>query len=256
MVIPLTHVALILKAKKKNKRKTMMNNIRNTMCRLSDLTQGQIDSLVYAMPDSKYYQWGAVELLIGFHEDGNSGTWAGFGCPKIVTYTEMMQLLKGKDMNKQTAQEQMAVMQIEMDKLKAIIDKPEVKTGRVLGLDCLKRNAEYWYVWNSVEMSSMDSDEIDKSRIQAGNAFYDKETAERHLEYLKLEQELRRAQAADGEATGYERYNVIFNGKDRKLHTPKALVFHEKISFNTEEARDKFRNTHTDEQLTLLIRGV
>jgi hypothetical protein len=256
MVIPLTPEALILREKKnKRKTKTMINNIKNTMCRLADLTQEQIDSLQKEMPYGQF-DFRHNEPYIGVTKAGGWGTWEGAHYPAIKTYAGMMQLLKGKDMNKQTAQEQMAVMQIEMDKLKAIIDKPEAKTGRVLCMDDLERNARYWYVWNSVKSSRMDYDGTDNSRIDAGNAFHDEQSAERHLEYLKLEQELRRAQIADGEATGDERYDVILNCKDGKLHSPKALVFHEKISFNTVEARDRFRSTHTDEQLTLLIRGV
>jgi hypothetical protein len=228
----------------------IMNDIKNTMCRLSDLTQEQIKSLVDAMPRSPYFDFNEEEF-IGANVNSDWGTWDNrFHTPTIILYSNMMQLLKGKDMNKQTAQEQMAVMQIEMDKLKAIIDKPEAKTGRVLGLDCLKRNAEYWYVWNSVERSSMDGDEIDKSRIQAGNAFHDRETAKRHLEYLKLEQELRRAQVADGGA-GKEVIAIYHY----RVKNSTSFLFH-KVSFNTQEARDKFRKAHTDEQLTLLIRGV
>jgi hypothetical protein len=229
-----------------------MNNIKNTMCRLSDLTQEQIDSLVEAMPDSNYYQWGVVERLIGFHEDGNSGTWAGFGCPEIVTYTEMMQLLKGKDMNKQTAQEQMAVMQIEMDKLKAIIDKPEAKIGRVLVGGDLNCNDRYYACTGSVAVLSFSNDSLDRGFIEAGVAFHDKETAEKHLEYLKLEQELRRAQIADGGAG----INTILLRRNNSLGNEIGSIYHEKISFKTREARDSFRKAHTDEQLTLLIRGV
>jgi hypothetical protein len=253
MVIPLTHVALILR--KKNKRKTMMNNIRNTMCRLSDLTQEQKVSLVSEMPDSYFFNFNSDEGFIGFWSDGRTGTWVGDAAQTIISYTEMMQLL-GKDMNKQTAQEQMAVMQIEMDKLKAIIDKPEVKTGRVMSVEDLEVGYEYFHASRNTVRYVFSGDMMDRGLIDVGNAFHDRETAKKHIEYLKLEQELRRAQIADGEATGYERYNVILNCKEGKLHSPKALVFHEKISFNTQEARDKFRNTHTDEQLTLLIRGV
>jgi hypothetical protein len=117
---------------------SVMNNIKNTMCRLSDLTQEQRDSLVKAMPDSDLCDFSTGAPLIGVTRCGTWGTWEGFERPTIVTYTEMMQLLGVKDMNKQTAQEQMAVMQVEMDKLKAIIDKqeakPEVKTGRVMSV--------------------------------------------------------------------------------------------------------------------------
>jgi hypothetical protein len=230
----------------------MMNNIKNTMCRLSDLTQEQIDSLSEEMPDNGFLEIVASEYLIGYSPSGNAGTWNEFenAATKIVTYTEMMQLL-GKDMNKQTAQEQIAVMQIEMDKLKAIIDKPEAKTGRVLCMDDLERNARYWYVWNSVKSSRMDYDGTDNSRIDAGNAFHDEQSAERHLQYLKLEQELRRAQINDG---GRGRYVLVIDGRDSICSIDS--LYYEKISFSTQEARDRFRSTHTDEQLTLLIRGV
>jgi hypothetical protein len=72
-------------------------NITNTMCRLSDLTQEQIDSLVDAIPKSGLCDFSTGSPLIGATRCGNWGTWAGFEGPKIVTYTEMMQLL-GKTM--------------------------------------------------------------------------------------------------------------------------------------------------------------
>jgi hypothetical protein len=248
MVIPLTPEALILR-EKKNKRKTMMNNITNTMCRLSDLTQEQIDSLVIAMPTTPYFNFADSEVLIGFH-DSDVGTWRSEHVMKIVTYTEMMQLL-GNNMNKQTAQEQMAVMQIEMDKLKAIINKPEAKTGRVMLTGELSHNDKY-YIFTGVGDVSFSHDKLDRKLIEAGIAFHDKESAARHLEYLKLEQELRLAQIADGGAG----INTILLRRNNSIGNELASIYHEKISFNTREARDTFRSTHTDEQLTLLIRGV
>jgi hypothetical protein len=233
----------------------MMNNIKNTMCRLSDLTQEQIDSLLYIMPYGRF-DFSAGEPYIGVTESGGWGTWAGATKPTIILYSNMMQLLKGKDMNKQTAQEQIAVMQIEMDKLKAIIDKPEVKTGRVMHSDELRNGVIYYTIKSAVHTYSFSNDSLDNKHILLGTAFHDKETAEQYLEYLKLEQELRRAQAADGGTRSCKKYTVIINNTDGRLYTPKPVVFHEKISFNTEGARDRFRNTHTDEQLTLLIRGV
>jgi hypothetical protein len=228
----------------------MMNNIKNTMCRLSDLTQQQIDSLVDAMPDDGFTDFSG-DGFIGVNTNGHWGTFAGLNNPTIILYSSMMQLL-GKDMNKQTAQEQMAVMQIEMDKLKAIIDRPEVKTGRVMSPDDLKYGVHYWCVYSDFQMGTFTYDMVDIRRIEAGLAFHDKETAEKHLEYLKLEQELRRAQIADGGAG----INSILLTKNGSLHNELASVYHEKISFNTREARDAFRNTYTKEQLTLLIRGV
>jgi hypothetical protein len=254
MVIPLTLEVLILR-EKKNKRKTMMNNIKNTMCRLADLTQEQIDSLVIAMPSSPFLS--TLRRREGFSKIGFSGTDAGFwngrvGFDTILTYAEMMQLLKGNNMNKQTAQEQMAVMQIEMDKLKAIIDRPEAKTGRVMSGGELELNARYWYVWNSVKYSVMDSDRTDKALIDTGSAFHDKQSAERHLEYLKLEQELRRAKITDGGEGAY----ILVLSNSGLIHKQSDLINYHKICFNTHSARKAFRTAHTDEQLTLLIRGV
>jgi hypothetical protein len=232
----------------------MMNDIKNTMCRLSGLTQEQKDSLRGEMPSGQF-DFRHNEPYIGVTKAGNWGTWAGAHYPAIKTYAGMMQLLKGKDMNKQTAQEQMAVMQIEMDKLKAIIDKPEAKTGRVMRVCDVERNSVYYSVSHTLltSVSSFGGHAVDTLRVDTGTAFHDKETAEKYLEYLKLEQELRRAQIADG-GTGGE-YCVLL-GKTGKINPGMSCAYYEKISFNTEFARDVFRNTHTDEQLTLLIRGV
>jgi hypothetical protein len=72
-------------------------NIKNTMCRLSELTPVQKHNLIAAMPNSDYWQWASDECFIGFDESGASGTWESVGHEDIVTYTEMMQLL-GKTM--------------------------------------------------------------------------------------------------------------------------------------------------------------
>ena len=229
-----------------------MNNIKNAMCRLSDLTQGQIDSLVEAMPDSCCFDFYGDETHIGVTRSGNWGTWGGCRNPSIRTYAGMMQLLGKKDMNKQTAQEQMAVMQIEMDKLKAIIDKPEVKTGRVLSVGDLELNAKYWFVYTGVSRTSMDNNVFDRARIETGSAFHDKESAEKYLEYLKLEQELWIAQAADDGAGTH----VILLTTRGVLKTERSPEYIEKISFKTKDARDRFFAVHTREQLILLIRGV
>ena len=85
--------------------------IKNTMCRLADLTQEQIDSLVDVMPDNGRFDFLNLEGFIGFSSLGTAGTWKGIDNPTIVTYTEMMQLL-GVDMSKATAQEQMKILQV------------------------------------------------------------------------------------------------------------------------------------------------
>jgi hypothetical protein len=75
-------------------------NITNTMCRLSDLTQEQMDSLVDAMPSSGFYKINDTEPFIGVKLNGTWGTWYGNSSPKIISYKEMMQLL-GKTMGNQ-----------------------------------------------------------------------------------------------------------------------------------------------------------
>jgi hypothetical protein len=229
----------------------MMNNITNTMCRLSDLTREQANNLVAEMPSGRF-DFGSLENVIGAARSGNWGTWVGgIAHPTIVTYAEMMQLLKGKDMNKQTAQEQIAVMQIEMDKLKAIIDKPEVKAGRVMSVEDLKYGAQYFYTIGSVNTNTFRNDSIDRGIITVGAAFHDKETAGKYLEYLKLEQELRRAQIADG-GTGEK---VIAAHSDNAIISLDS-IYHHKVSFTTSAARDAFIAAHTIKQIILLIRGV
>jgi hypothetical protein len=76
-------------------------DIINTMCRISDLTPVQKHNLIADIPKSEYFQWSFNEVLIGFDDDGDSGTWVGRNNTKIVTYTEMMQLL-GKTMKEFT----------------------------------------------------------------------------------------------------------------------------------------------------------
>ena len=229
-----------------------MNDIKNTMCRLSDLTKEQVDSLVGAMPDSDFFDFYGNETHIGVTTSGSWGTWLGL-LPSIKTYAGMMQLLKGKDMNKQTAQEQMAVMQIEMDKLKAIIDKPEVKTGRVMSADDLERGDLYWCVYGDTQLRTFTECPVDFRRIDAGLVFHDDTSAERHLEYLKLEQELRIAQQADGGVGDYA--IIIASGVSGELGQIVSPLY-EKVAFRTTTARNRFFALHTSEQLTLLIRGV
>jgi hypothetical protein len=226
-----------------------MNDIKNTMCRLRALTREQIYNLQKVMPYGAF-DFISDEPCIGVTSGGTWGTWAGAENPTIVTYTEMMQLL-GKDMNKQTAQEQMAVMQIEMDKLKAIIDKPEAKTGRVMNVSDLQLDTCFWSAWDKPRGITFRGDNTDKRLVEAGIAFHDKETAEKHLKYLKLEQELRRAQIADGGAGE----KVIAAHSDNAIVSLES-IYHHKVSFTTDAARDAFIAAHTIKQIILLIRGV
>ena len=74
-------------------------DIKNTMCRLSDLTQEQIDSLVKVMPKGKY-NFFTGEDAIGVTPAGSWGTWEVIKVNrKLISYDEMMKLLTGKSMD-------------------------------------------------------------------------------------------------------------------------------------------------------------
>lgn len=68
-------------------------NIKNKYCLLSELTQTQIDKLVYFMPNNAYFNLPTYEFYIGFNEDGESGTWVDAMKDEIITYKEMLSLL-------------------------------------------------------------------------------------------------------------------------------------------------------------------
>ena len=69
-------------------------DIKNTLCRLADLTKKQVHSLRVAMPDSDYFDFHHRDEFIGFAPCGATGTFHNVTGPTIVTYTEMMQLIK------------------------------------------------------------------------------------------------------------------------------------------------------------------
>ena len=70
-------------------------NITNKYCRLSELTQAQIDELKGLMPDSPYWHRTSHHTLIGFTTNGNAGLWSRDPSDgdEIITYKEMLALL-------------------------------------------------------------------------------------------------------------------------------------------------------------------
>ena len=70
--------------------------ITHTKCRLSDLTDKQIASLQAAMPKSDLFHFSLSEPFIGFSSNGRSGTWRFCKDDALITYKEMMALLKPK----------------------------------------------------------------------------------------------------------------------------------------------------------------
>ena len=160
-------------------------------------------------------------------------------------------------MNKKTAQEQLTAMQVEMDKLKAIIDTPEVKAGRVMDVNDLDN---FFYVTNErcqptrIGVMHYDAKKL-LNLVSMGVIFHDEKACSDYIEYLKLEQELRIAQAARSADGKGVTFNIILDCRGNII-THSYTNYHHKVFFYTQKARDRFRNKHTDEQLTLLIRGV
>jgi hypothetical protein len=109
-------------------------NIKNTMCRLSDLTQEQVNNLVAAISESDYCQWELDDCLIGFYCYGDTRTWEGPENPTIVTYTEMMQLLKKtmKEFTKSDLKTGMFVKQREGMYMLVLEDRAVGNTGFTL----------------------------------------------------------------------------------------------------------------------------
>ena len=73
-------------------------DIKNTMCRISELLPSEVNSICCAMPNGSDFDFHGDELFIGFSKYGFPGTWIGGLNPTIISYDEMMQLLTGKSM--------------------------------------------------------------------------------------------------------------------------------------------------------------
>jgi hypothetical protein len=240
-----------------------MNNITNTMCRLSDLSTTQVSLLRKLLPGSMCFDFHHFEPFIGFSTTGTAGTWKGTDSTTVVTYATMMELLQGKPMNtKEQAQSQYLVVQAEMERLKAIIDTPEPVVpklvGRVLHHSDLSIDQRYYLcVASGVSViCSYSRSKIDNSRILSGLAFYDEDTATKYVEYLKLEHELRMAQALEATPRypdGLTHYLYLRNPDE--LNTNSGYIHH-KVHFNTSQALQQFQRKYTRQQLILLIRGV
>jgi hypothetical protein len=75
-------------------------NIKNKYCRLSTLTQFQIDELRGLMPDTHFFDFLREEPLIGFTCGGSAGTFQQAADDEIITYKEMLYLLGVKEEEK------------------------------------------------------------------------------------------------------------------------------------------------------------
>lgn len=162
-------------------------------------------------------------------------------------------------MNKQEAVKQLEALQAEVEKLKAIIEKPdepEVFHGRYLreGLGI----SHWWLVGNGEYRCDRDpSDESSKF----GLCFASEEVIKQHREHLRLMQEARVAMAKSWGnekvdwTNEYQEKHVItiFAGKPT---TEEHTFRYHPIYFKTIEDMNQFFNRHSEEQLKLMIMGV
>ena len=135
---------------------------------------------------------------------------------------------------------------------KTIIDAPEPKTGRVMSVDDLG-GSFYRIMLNRPQKSSTECAQfgVIENWVDIGIIFHDAKSCEQYIEYLKLEQELRVAQIADG-GTGI--YAVVIDSKGDL--EAKVDYWFSKVSFKTRSGRDIFTVDKINDQLELLIRGV
>jgi len=139
--------------------------------------------------------------------------------------------------------------------LQEIIDAPEPKTGRVMSVDDLGK--VFYQVCTSGVISTKHINATDDLplRVSLGQAFHDRASCEKYIEYLKLEQELRVAQISDGFIKWNTGSSCISICND-EIILVNTLYYFQKIAFRGIAARNKFANEHTEEQLKLLIVGV
>ena len=71
-------------------------NITNTYCKLKNLTLNQIETLQGLMPTSNLFDLDSTDNIIGFRCDGMAGTFTYDSGDSLISYKEMMQLLKPK----------------------------------------------------------------------------------------------------------------------------------------------------------------
>ena len=162
-------------------------------------------------------------------------------------------------MNKQEAVKQLEALQAEVEKLKAIIEKPDephVFQGRYLreGLGIshwwLNTNGEHTYIKQTSDKTS-----------ELGLCFATVEDVKQYREHLRLMQEARVAMAKSwGDvkvdwANDYQKKYIIkmFAGKvTKETYTQTYYPIH----FRTAEDREQFFSRHSDDELKLMIMGV
>lgn len=162
-------------------------------------------------------------------------------------------------MNKQEAAKQLEALQAEVEKLKAIIEKPdepEVFHGRYLreGLGIshwwLNVSGEHTYIKQTSDKTS-----------ELGLCFASEEAAKQYREHLRLMQEARVAMAKS-----WGDVKVDWTDDDQKKHvitifagkptTETHLLRYHPIHFRTAEDREQFFNRYSEDELKLMIMGV
>lgn len=161
-------------------------------------------------------------------------------------------------MNKQEAMKQLEALQAEVEKLKAIIEKPDephVFQGRYLreGLGV----GHWWFnIMGEYKYMKQPSDKTS----ELGLCFATEEDIKQHKEHLRLMQEARVAMAKSwGDvkvnwANEHQKKHIIkmFAGKPTtETYTQSYYPIH----FRTAEDREQFFNRYSEDELKLMIMG-
>ena len=190
-----------------------MRTITKTVCMLDEISMIEFTHIKKLMGQSDDYTTGQDENCIGFGVISKPGCW---WCESednnwtILTYDEMVNLLSPQPIKlsaKALAESQLLcaksqagdIYQLiidnhaEQQRLQAIIDRPEVKTGRIIFVDDIKIGEGY-YVPSLIGNNSVifHSSEFDKSMISKGVAFFDNESCSEYTQSLIDEQSRRR----------------------------------------------------------------
>ena len=163
-------------------------------------------------------------------------------------------------MNKQQASERLKQLESEVAKLKAIIEAPEGKAA--IAVSELSDGDEYFVCTLHGEAAGYEwcDQSFDKRMLSQGKVHLTRESAELEYKYNKLNQELRVAMAADWgdvevdwEDKRHGKWCIVY---ENMTNCARYRNYFQKIHFRTEDARDKFYEEHTEEELELLIKGL
>ena len=173
--------------------------------------------------------------------------------------------------NKTQAKEQLAALEVEVAKLRAIIDAPKPRTGMIPDIDDIEVGTEYWVVsddrvhGSEITGSAGNYHKVDVNRIAQGSAFYDKESANLELRRRKLHVLAKQAERDAWLASGDElrlgdgsqgKYSADWDYEDSGIyHDYWNYVQTSHYNFPTKESCKAFFNSLSLEDAKILLTG-